>query len=82
MEAAEEFVRPMQDRLVRIDRETLNLGYAGVWSSFLRHSERAARKYSLDISAILIKLGRHKIVGGRGDMIVDVALDMIKCPPN
>ena len=78
MKIAEEMIRPIQERPIRVDRETLSLGYAGVYSSFLLHAERASKKYGIETSTILNELGRRKMVGGQEDMIVDVALDLLQ----
>jgi 4-hydroxy-2-oxovalerate/4-hydroxy-2-oxohexanoate aldolase len=75
-DVAEDLVTPIMDTPIRIDRDSMVLGYAGVYSSFLLFAKRAAAKYGVPSADILIEMGRMKTVGGQEDMIEDVALSM------
>ncbi|ORE88748.1 4-hyroxy-2-oxovalerate/4-hydroxy-2-oxopentanoic acid aldolase [Oceanococcus atlanticus] len=77
-DVAEDLVTPIMDFQVRIDRNALTLGYAGVYSSFLLFAKRAEEKYGIPAREILIDLGKRKMVGGQEDMIEDAALTMAK----
>ncbi|SFB35116.1 4-hydroxy-2-oxovalerate aldolase [Collimonas sp. OK607] len=77
-DVAEDLVVPMMDHMVRIDRDSLTLGYAGVYSSFLLFAKRAEAKYKISARDILVELGRRGMVGGQEDMIEDTALTMAR----
>jgi 4-hydroxy 2-oxovalerate aldolase len=74
--AAEDIVRPMLPRLPWTDRAAITQGYAGVYSSFLLHAERAAERYGVPAHEILQRVGELGYVGGQEDMIIDVALSL------
>jgi 4-hydroxy-2-oxovalerate/4-hydroxy-2-oxohexanoate aldolase len=78
MDMAEELIVPMMDHMVRVDRESLTLGFAGVYSTFLLHSKRASQRYGVPARDILVELGRKKMIGGQEDMILDTAMTMAK----
>ncbi len=78
MDIAEDLIVPLMDHMVRVDRDSLTLGWAGVYSSFLLFAKRSAEKYGLSSRDILVELGRRRTVGGQEDMIEDLALDMAK----
>ncbi len=78
MDIAEDMIVPMMEHMVRVDRDSLTLGFAGVYSSFLLFAKRSAEKYNLSSREILMELGRRRTVGGQEDMIEDLALDMAK----
>lgn len=78
MDVAEDLVVPMMDQLIRVDRDALTLGYAGVYSSFLLFAQRAQKKYGIPARDLLVELGKRGTVGGQEDMIEDLALTMAK----
>jgi 4-hydroxy 2-oxovalerate aldolase len=78
MDVAEDVVAPLVPRAQIIDTAALSLGYAGVYSSFLLHAERAGAKFGVEPRAVLMELGRRRIVGGQEDMIIDAAAELAR----
>ncbi len=78
MDVAQDVVAPLMPRAQVIDRSALSLGYAGVYSSFLLHAERAGAKFGVEPRAVLMELGRRRIVGGQEDMIIDAAAELAR----
>ena len=76
MAAAEDVVRPFLNRLPFADRGAITQGYAGVYSSFLLHAERAAERYKVPAHEILQRVGEAGYVGGQEDMIIEIALQL------
>ena len=77
-DVAEDLVFPMMDQVVRIDRDALVLGYAGIYSSFLLFAKRAEKKYGINARELLLELGRRTMIGGQEDMIEDTAINMAR----
>lgn len=78
MDVAEDVIVPMMDHVVRVDRDSLTLGFAGVYSTFLLHAKRAAARFGVSARDILVELGRKKMIGGQEDMIEDTAMTMVR----
>ncbi|MDD3169795.1 MAG: 4-hydroxy-2-oxovalerate aldolase [Eubacteriales bacterium] len=76
MDVADEIVAPKMKRPQIIDKNSLSIGYAGVYGSFLLHAIRASDRFGVDTRDILIEMGRRKTVGGQEDMIIDVAYEL------
>jgi 4-hydroxy 2-oxovalerate aldolase len=77
-DAAEESVRPVMTKPPSVDRETISLGYAGVYSSFFLHAQRAAERFGVEPRDVLVELGRRRVVAGQEDAIIEVAAELAR----
>ncbi|MGW5646675.1 4-hydroxy-2-oxovalerate aldolase [Saccharopolyspora sp. NPDC003752] len=75
-DAAEDVVRPAMPEECLLDRSALMMGYAGVYSSFLKHAARQAERYGVSEAALLVRAGERKLVGGQEDQLIDIALEL------
>ncbi|MCA2210904.1 4-hydroxy-2-oxovalerate aldolase [Nocardia rosealba] len=75
-DAAEDVVRPAMPQECLLDRQSLMMGYAGVYSSFLKHAERQAERYNVSAAEMLVRAGERKLVGGQEDQLIDIALEL------
>ena len=77
IDAAEDVVRPVMDGECLLDRLSLTMGYAGVYSSFLKHADRLSKRYAVSGAELLIRAGQRKLVGGQEDQLIDIALEIV-----
>jgi 4-hydroxy 2-oxovalerate aldolase len=78
MDAAEYVIAPMMPFQPFPDRDSIAIGYAGVYSTFLLHAKHAAHRYDIDVREIMMELGRREAVAGQEDWVIDVAMDVAK----
>lgn len=76
IDAAEDAVRPVMDGECVLDRMSIMMGYAGVYSSFLKHADRAAERYGVSGAEILVRAGKRKLIGGQEDQLIEIALEL------